>query len=68
MANHKKDMTVLLREAERLGWTKKETRFGWRLLHPSGATTAIHRTGGSSRISIHNLRADIRRPVKAAAR
>lgn len=67
MATVKRDMINLLHEAEALGWKKKETRYGWRLLHPSGATTAIHRTGGSSRISIHNLRAQIRRPAKARA-
>lgn len=67
MANNKQDMRQLLCEAEAAGWTLKPTRYGWRLLHPSGATTAIHRTGGSSRISIHNLRAQIRRPAKARA-
>lgn len=51
--------------ATKLGWQQVRTRNGYRLLHPSGATTMLH-TSTSDHKGWRNLRRDLLRPMKAA--
>ena len=49
--------------AESLDWSATRTKDGYRLTHPSGATTMMHLTI-SDRRAWNNLRADLVRPAR----
>lgn len=53
----------VLQMALELGWSSERRKDGYRLTHPSGATTMLHLTVSDNR-AWRNLRADLLRAVR----
>lgn len=60
-----KDVRKMLKLASEMGWEATRTKNGWRLMHPSGATTMVH-TSVSDHRAWKNLVCDLRRPNKVS--